>query len=262
MTIPNTNISFSGIWNVINNATHNGSDPISLNALRGTNWASNPPINVPSGTGALSINTNFKAGSMPASTINATIFPTNSSTYDAAIDGYYEESRSGHLILASEISAAPYNLTSGTINSLSFRFSGWTRAAAQKPLQTVKLWHTDAITLNGMGPNFEAEMRLPAPEGSSAPDFTIDLPDRAAYVAVPLTTPFVWNGHQNIFIIWDNRGGYTGSGYGVGYGETSSRSGLNRVWGSDTNTRSGNLAEMQDGTPSTHGRFDMQFGNG
>ncbi|MCB0790639.1 MAG: hypothetical protein H6595_01805 [Flavobacteriales bacterium] len=125
--------------------------------------------------------------SSPAATRQAqTPFPTGATASSCG-------SKSQYLFLASELSAPPFNLCSGNFTSVDFicidddNLSPAPGAAIDV---YIKIEHTNLTTLSGIV-NLTANVSR---------HHNANLNVGAGYVSFPLTTPFNWNGVQNIII--------------------------------------------------------------
>ena len=167
----------------------------------------------------------------------------NSSIRYAPFYGLYDYSQFGVIYTAEEILNAGLNagidlIDGGEITSLLFEYTGWTNGYTAIN-QTVKFSHTEATQIErgpfGGGSSYvypdyrhivltntttvKANFTFTNPSNEGWEEIGENTPGQAT----GFTTPFYWNGVDNILITWENRDDTWVSGYGYLRGGGDSR---------------------------------------
>ena len=225
MAIPTTNVSFSSIYNAINNPDHNGTDAISLSSFRGQTFTTGLPVPA---SGAISIDTDLR-GRTPSSGLipdRDYQFPPNPKPTDniirTPIYGLYDFSQLGAIYLKEEIEEATGTVGKpGHLMRIAFDLNGWTDDPPYLVNnQTIKISHvTNSSTLPDPGTPDYIGLALKNTT-TVKENFTwrvLSSPSFSYFIDFDIG--FDYNGQDNILISWENRDGSYIFGYGWCEGE-------------------------------------------
>ncbi len=215
MAIPTTNVSFSSIYNAINNPDHNGTDAISLSSFRGQTFTTGPAVPA---SGAISIDPDFK-GRTPSSNMipdGTYQFPPTAgsdSIWHIPYYGLYDYSQGGMIYLKEDIETATDTVGKpGHLMGIAFQWDGYTNGY-RRDNQTIKISHV--IGDSGFPDPGYPDYRTLALKNTTTvkEDFSFWTYNNFS-TFVDFDIGFDYNGVNNILISWENRDGDWQSGYG------------------------------------------------
>ena len=233
MAIPTTNVSFSSIYNAINDPDHNGSDAISLSSFRGQTFTSGDPVPA---SGAISIDTDFRGrtpGGNPIPDGTYELLPRKlDNIRKLPVYGLYDFSQGGFIYLKEEIEAATGTVDRpGTLMGICFDYNGWSSGYRVRN-QKIKISHVQESELPSPGfPDYRGLTLSDTTlvKGNTGSGFTKNFynspqPPFGNYGGVlefdDFEVGFEYNGQDNILISWENREGDWEFGYGWIEGDT------------------------------------------
>lgn len=141
--------------------------------------------------------------------------------------GLYDYSQGGMIYLAEELFAEGAN-AGGAITQIGFEFRSWT-SGYRRENQTIKISHVLQDTMPERGyPDYRGLNIF-----NTTSVKTFDFVAANGWQLFDLTTPFIWNGIDNILISWENHDGDWKGGYGWLRGEAflgGERANRSNIW--------------------------------
>ena len=125
--------------------------------------------------------------------------------------GLYDYSQGGFIYLREELERAGITPNS-YITALEFQFKGWTTGYTANN-QIIKMAHTSERAFPSRTSPSYIDIGVSKLEEVKS-NFTFVIPRKEDFEKLEFDKEFIWDGHNNILISWENRDGSWKSGYG------------------------------------------------